>query len=100
MHGNRVDHINIYRNAIRHSCIISLPISVVELLNYPKRVIVREHPLSISIVGIDDTNSVKMSLNKDCNGHISFNPIGDIDEYIGRYSYEIDDMTLYLEKIL
>lgn len=99
MHGNRVNHITIRKNGIQFNLIILLPLNIMEVLGNPDRVIVREHPLSISVPTLADRNAVKITTTTTNGCRCSFYPVGDIDEYIGRYSYEVDDMTLYLEKI-
>lgn len=97
----RVNYITIkkHSNSSKSSLLVHLPLNVMDILGDVDKVIVREYPLSISVPTLSDKGVVKIT-STDTSGHkCSFNPIGDIDEYIGRYSYEVDDMTLYLEKI-
>lgn len=95
----RVNHIKV--SIRKNNCLkISLPVDAMELLNSPERVIVREYPFSISAVGMNDKRSAKVTLNTICrDGDVSFSPSTFIDDFVGLYSYELDDMTLYLEKI-
>lgn len=95
----KINYIKISRVTNKWLLRINLPLNIMEILDYPDRIIIRENPLRISIPTLFDRDSKKVKYTSN-NGHqCSFDPIGDIDEYIGRYSYEIDDMTLYLEKL-
>lgn len=95
----KVNYIKISRVTNTNILRVYLPVDIMDILGNPDRVLIRQYPLRISSGTLADRGTLKVIKIGSNNHQCSFDPIGDIDEYIGRYSYEVDDMTLYLEKI-
>jgi len=76
--------------------IIHIPLMLMEKLGHPSSVSVYENPLRLKLPNIDTNKS--LTINKK-TAVIAYTPISDVNEYIGNYNYEIQDQTIFLEKI-
>lgn len=97
----KVNHVNIVpmRSRSVNSCVqINIPVALREM--FEKKVCIYENPLRLQVPAIYSGKQYSIHINKGNRGlQVTYSPLMPIDEMIGKYSFEIDDLTVYLEKI-
>lgn len=96
-----VEHITMFRKKVNWNTLgICIPQTLYNDLGMPNSIVIHENPIRFVLPTINSMKTYKVSRNLSNNScDSSYTPISHYSEYVGKYSYEIEDCTVYLTKI-